>query len=525
MAKFALDQIRRLEALPEDSPETAVLIRHVDCLLEIPWDIRSADETDLETARAILDKDHAYLAEAKERIIEFLAVRKLTGGARSPVLCFEGPPGVGKTTLAEAVARALGRKFVCLSLGGVRDEAELRGHRRTYVGAHPGRIAKGLISCGSSDPVILLDELDKVSYESGRSDVASALLEILDPSLNRNFLDHFVDFPIDLSKVVFIGTANSIIDLPPALKDRLEVVRFTSYSNQDRLSIARKHLLPKCLSEHGLEPADVEMADETLDDLIQTFTCEAGVRDLERSLATLCRRAAKAKASNQEFCKPVAPADLREILGRPAPARTAKRTPTAGAVWGLVVAPYGGDAFQIEAAFLRPAGIPKEVGLTGNMGAIMRESAEAAVSFVRLRFGDNERFSDDLHIHASCADRSKEGPSAGLAIALAVTSALMDLPTPADTAVTGEISLHGQVLAVGGIREKILAAQRLGFRQVVLPKDNMDEATKLGEGVLKDIELKPVATADEALSVLFPSIVVTASGHCTLRDLQHSAKG
>jgi ATP-dependent Lon protease len=392
------------------------------------------------------------------------------------------------------------------------------------VGAHPGRIVKGLISCGSSDPVILLDELDKVSYESGRSDVASALLEILDPSLNRGFLDHFVDYPLDLSKVVFIATANSVAELPAALRDRLEVVRFTSYSNQDRLSIARLHLLPKCLAEHGLSPEDLEISDEVLSSLIQTYTSEAGVRDLERNLATLCRRAAKAKATSQAFDQPISSITLKDALGRPLTNRATNRTATVGAVWGLVVAAYGGDAFQIEAAFLRPAGMPKEIALTGNMGAIMRESAEAAVSFVRLRFGDNARFAEDLHIHAACGDRSKEGPSAGLAIALAVASALLDLPVPADSAITGEITLHGQVLPVGGIREKVLAAQRLGFRRVLLPQDNMEEAMRLEEGVLRDVELVPISNADEGLAALFPSILL-GDGNNALRNLQHSAKG
>jgi len=525
IAKFAQDQIRRLDSLTPDSPEWAVIQRHLECLLEMPWSEKAAQNTDLDTARAILDKDHAFLGEAKERIVEFLAVRQLTGGARSPVLCFEGPPGVGKTTLAEAVARALGRRFVCVSLGGVRDEAELRGHRRTYVGAHPGRIARGLISCGSSDPVVLLDELDKVSFESGRSDIASALLEILDPSLNRRFLDHYIDFPIDLSDVVFIATANSVAGLPAALKDRLEVVAFPSYSNHDRASIARMYLLPKGLADHGLERSDLDIPDETLRALIQTYTSEAGVRELERAIAAICRRAAKAKVTNQPLERPLSPAGLRAILGQPQPNRAHARAAMTGTVWGLVVAAYGGDAFQIEAAFLKPSGSRRDISLTGNMGDIMRESAEAAVSFLRLHLGGCEAFNDDLHIHAACGDRSKEGPSAGLAIAIAVTSALLDTPTPPDMAFTGEITLRGQVLPVGGIREKIIAAQRLGFKEVLLPMDNLDEARDLPMDVLKDIHLIPVSTADEALGIVFPLIAGNLGSGGTRRDFEHSIKG
>jgi ATP-dependent Lon protease len=499
---YVEDQSRRLDTLPEDSAEAAVSARHLETLLEVPWTTCTAKEPSLQEARAILDEDHRFLGEAKERILEFLAVRKLTGGARSPILCFEGPPGVGKTTLAQAVARALGRSFVCLSLGGLRDEAELRGHRRTYVGAHAGRIVRGLTACGSVDPLFLLDEIDKVSFEGSRSDVAASLLEILDPSLNKAFVDHFLELPVDLSNVVFVATANSVQSLPPALRDRIEVVSFPSYSNRDRAMIAKGHLLPKLLREHGLVEGDLRLDASAIEDLVGTYTCEAGVRDLERAIASLCRKAAKSKAGGAGALGVVSRSDLKVLLGASA-VKAERRESMPGTVWGLVVAPYGGDAVQIEAAFFPPNGMKPEICVTGNMGAIMRESAEAAVSFARLWFGENPGFGRDLHIHASSGDRSKEGPSAGLAIAIAVISALHDFVVPSSVAITGEITLRGQVLPVGGVREKLLAAQRLGFRKVILPADNYAEAIQLPEDILSEITILPVSTADDALRELF----------------------
>ena len=394
-----------------------------------------------------------------------------------------------------------------MSLGGLHDEAELRGHRKTYVGAGPGRIAQGLINCGSKNPVCLLDELDKVGKDGLRSDVLSALLEVLDPSLNRAYTDHFVEFPIDLSDVLFITTANSCDELPPALRDRLDIVSFTSYSVFEKMVIATEHLLPKAIKAHGLHGRKVVVTPEALRRIIDLYTSEPGVRQLERHIGTLCRRVAKAVVEKGDKVFQISVAGVPQYLGEPSSEST-RRTDSVGCAWSIVVAGNGGDVIQIEAAFLEPLSDLPEIRLTGNMGNVMRESAETAVSFLRsgtIAGLHKAEFWKDVHIHATQAQRSKEGPSAGLAMAIAIASAYTGTPVSSDVAITGEISLRGLVLPVGGIREKILAAHRLGFKKLLLPQQNLAEANQVPSEIRAEITIVPVQRVEEALGLALQS--------------------
>jgi ATP-dependent Lon protease len=501
VAAHLLSEARKLESLGMDSPETGVLHKHIETLLAIPWFENTPDHIDLAAAQALLDGSHAKLENVKERVLEFMAVRKLSGRYAGNVLCFEGPPGVGKTSFAAKIAEALGRKFMSISLGGLHDEAELRGHRKTYVGAGPGRLVQGLISCGSKNPVCLLDELDKVGKDRMRSDVLSVLLEALDPSLSRSYTDHFVEFPIDLSDVLFITTANSCDDLPPALRDRLEIVSFTSYSVFEKAMIATDHLLPKAIQSHGLQSVQVDVAPEALREIIDNYTSEPGVRQLERHIGNLCRKMAKSVVESGATSFKVASDDLSKYLGDPGLA-AARRADWVGCAWSIVVAGNGGDVIQIEAAFLEPLSDLPEIRLTGNMGNVMRESAETAISFLRsgaVQGLHKAEFWKDVHIHATQAQRSKEGPSAGLAMAIAIASAYTGVPVRSDIAITGEISLRGLVLPVGGVREKILAAHRLGFKKLLLPAQNLAEASQLPAEIRDEILIVPVQRVEEAL--------------------------
>jgi ATP-dependent Lon protease len=507
VASHLQGQARKMEALGSDSPETGVLHKHIDTLLEIPWFETTPDHLDLAVARALLDSSHAKLDNVKERVLEFMAVRKLSGRYSGNVLCFEGPPGVGKTSFAAKIAEALGRKLMSISLGGLHDEAELRGHRKTYVGAGPGRLIQGLINCGSKNPVCLLDELDKVGKDGMRSDVLSVLLEALDPSLSKAYTDHFVEFPIDLSDVLFITTANSCDDLPPALRDRLEIVPFSSYSVFEKMMIATDHLLPKAIETHGLQGFGVSVSGEAIRQIIDQYTNEPGVRQLERHIGHLCRKMAKSVVENGSGEFEITAPGLAEYLGEPG-LGVAHRADSVGCAWSIVVAGNGGDMIQIEAAFLEPLSDLPEIRLTGNMGNVMRESAETAISFLRsgaVTGLHKAEFWKDVHIHATQAQSSKEGPSAGLAMAIAIASAYTGVPVSSEVAITGEISLRGLVLPVGGVREKILAAHRLGFKKLVLPQRNLAEASLLPAEIISEIQIVAVQRVEEALGLALQS--------------------
>lgn len=492
-------QIDVFARIPEASPEIAAYERQIEALLRFPWSISAPERLDLPSAKAVLDRNHFGLREAKERVLEFLAVRKLTGGNSAPVLCFVGPAGVGKTTFARDIAAVLGRPLVSIALGGVRDEAELRGHRRTYVGAQPGRIAQGLLACGVDNPVIVLDELDKVSFDNSRSDVAAALLEILDPASNREFRDNFLEAGINLRKVLFIATANSTAGLPPALRDRLEIIAFPSYSIGEKLRIANEFLFPKLMEANGLSAEDIAVPPLSMDVLVRKHAREPGVRQLERALAALCRKASLRKVMGEPGLN-VDSLCLEQCLGVPV---QAVRRP--GAIAALAVDDLGGALFYIEVEFLEPVSHVPELRLTGSMGEVMRESAEAAYSFIRSGklLPSRDVVGRDIHIHAHESASLKEGPSAGLAIALGLYAKAAQIEIPPDVGVTGEITLSGQVLPVGGVREKLIAAQRNGIGTVILPRENLPELNQVPADVREELRLVLVDTVAEAIEAVF----------------------
>jgi ATP-dependent Lon protease len=492
--------ISKLDRLSDDSPEAHSIINHVECLLSLPWTSRSETNIDLNAARDLLESTHCGLEDIKLRILEYLAVLKLTGGGGGAILCFEGPPGVGKTSFAKTIAQALGREFASISLAGIRDEAEIRGHRRTYVGAQPGRIMQSLAKCSTRNPVLLLDEIDKITSEPLRSDPASALLEVLDGSQNSAFIDHFVQMPFDLSDAIFIVTANRTDGLPPALLDRMEVISFSSYSTDERIRIGRSHVFPTELARHGLQESQLVISDDAWHAMASTYALECGVRNLRRLIATVCRKAALRYAIT-EMPVHIELTELESLLGPPSPLTLRGRN-AIGIITSLVVAQYGGDAVQIEVSFLPPLSSTPELRLTGNMGVVMRESAETALSYLRSRpeFGV---LTHDVHIHAAHGERAKEGPSAGLAIALALASFRLGRPIPSDIGITGEITLHGHILPVGGIKEKIIAAHRLGLRRVIIPTANKGEIVGLPQDVREQLSFHTVSTAEEAFDLAF----------------------
>jgi ATP-dependent Lon protease len=496
-------ELERLASIPSSVAEHTVLRNYLDWLLNLPWNRLTPDQLDLDAASALLDREHHGLHRVKDRLLEFLAVMKLKPDSRAPILCLAGPPGVGKTSLGRSLATALGRSFVRIALGGVRDESEIRGHRRTYVAAMPGRILQGLRRAGSRNPVLLLDELDKLGTDF-RGDPASALLEVLDPEQNKSFTDHFLELPFDLSRVLFITTANWLDPIPPALRDRLEVIELPSYTLEEKLEIVRRHLLPRQRREHGLSPRDVRIAPTAIRRVVEDYTREAGVRQLDRELAAILRKAARRLAQNANTPRPieVRPDNLPELLG---PQRFAAEgrlsTLSPGIALGLAWTPVGGELLHIEAS--RMAGSGKLI-LTGSLGEVMKESAQAALSFLRGHAGphglgaaDHDRF--DLHIHVPSGATPKDGPSAGLGLCVALASLFSGQPTRADTAVTGEISLRGRVLPVGGIKEKLLAALRHGIRRVVLPEGNRKDLPDLPPLALEQIETIFVRSVDDAL--------------------------
>jgi len=505
-AAHADRELRRLAALPQHAPDRHLLRNYLEWMAELPWSSETEDKLDLAEARRVLDEDHHGLTKVKDRILEFLAVRKLAPQASSPILCFVGPPGVGKTSLGRSIARAMGRHFARASLGGVRDEAEIRGHRRTYVGAMPGRVLQSLRRAGSRNPIFLLDEVDKLGADF-RGDPSSALLEVLDPEQNHTFSDHYLEVPFDLSHVLFIATANTLATIPAALLDRMEVIELPGYTDRDKLVIARGFLVPKQLAEHGLSPQRARIEDGALRLLVDEYTREAGVRNLDRQLATLVRKAARRVAEGSADDPLVVDEKfLREALGAPPHLpETAERTRIAGVVVGLARTNHGGDILFIEATAL-PGGEALRLRLTGQLGEVMRESAEAAVSWVRANaqaLGCQHEVlkGGELHLHVPAGSVPKDGPSAGVALATAVVSALSGRRARGEVAMTGEISLRGRVLPVGGIKDKILAAARAGIRTVVIPRRNEKDLVEIPQDVRDELSIRLVDTVDEALAI------------------------
>jgi ATP-dependent Lon protease len=497
-------ELKRLSHIPSASPEYSVIISYVEMLADLPWNKSTDDNTDLERAQAILDRDHYGLEKVKRRIVEFLAVRKLNPSGRSPILCFLGPPGVGKTSLGQSIADALGRKFTRISLGGIRDEAEIRGHRRTYIGAMPGRIIQEIRRLGVRNPVMMLDEVDKVGSDI-RGDPASALLEVLDPRQNNSFVDRYLDVPFDLSHVIFIGTANYMEGIPSPLRDRLETISVPGYTEAEKLNIALRYLVPRQIEEHGLRAEQCRFEEDAIKAIIQEYTYEAGVRELERKIAAVCRSIAAEIARGVQADVTVSPNLVRGILGNSARSEHEQRLPRSlvGVVTGLAYTPTGGDILFVEATKY-----PGKGGflLTGQVGDVMRESMQAAYSLVRARAKDlgihSELFAqNDVHIHVPSGAIQKDGPSAGVAIATALASLFSDCPVRNDLAMTGEITLRGVVLPIGGLKEKSLAALRAGIAEILIPKGNVKDLDDIPLEAKERIRFRPVQTIDEVLAV------------------------
>ncbi|HEY3450155.1 MAG TPA: endopeptidase La [Myxococcales bacterium] len=499
----AVKQLRRLEQMNQDSAEAAVLRTYLEWLVELPWSVKSEDLLDLERARRVLDEDHYGLTKVKERILEHLGVCKLKKAIRGPILCFVGPPGVGKTSLGRSIARALGRSFVRQSLGGVRDEAEIRGHRRTYVGAMPGRILQAMKQAKTHNPVFVLDEVDKLGQDF-RGDPSSALLEVLDPEQNNAFRDHYLNLPFDLSSTLFIATANMMEPIPEPLRDRMEIIELTGYTEEEKLAIARRHLVPKQLGENGLKPGQLNFAPTALRKVIREYTREAGVRSLEREIASLCRKVARRFAEGKRGGVRLGEESVGPLLGPPHfIAEPALDRNEVGQATGLAWTSAGGEVLHIEAQAMKGKG---GLILTGQLGDVMKESAQAALTYTRARekeLGIPEDFfaTHELHVHVPAGATPKDGPSAGVTMACALISAATGTPLRRSVAMTGEITLRGRVLPVGGIKEKILAAARQGgVTTVVLPADNEKDLAEVPASVRAKLDLVPVRTVDEVLA-------------------------
>ena len=497
----ALRELDRLRRIPAASPEYGVLRTYLDLMVELPWNRATPDKLDVNRARRILDRDHYDLEKVKRRILEFLAVRKLAPGSRGPILCFVGPPGVGKTSLGQSIAAALGRRFIRMSLGGMRDEAELRGHRRTYVGAMPGRVIQELRKAGSNNPVFMLDELDKVGADF-RGDPTSALLEVLDPAQNSTFQDHYLNVPFDLSRVLFIGTANYMGPVPPALRDRMEVIELPGYTQQEKLRIARKYLVPRQVKENGLLADQARWTDEAIRHIIESYTREAGVRELERQIGSVCRSLAAMVAAGTARSRTITPRFAAKMLGpRKYEGELAMRTCLPGVATGLAYTPTGGEIIFVEATAFPGKGA---LTVTGQVGDVMKESAMAAFSLLRARAAklglDPSRFAQaDVHVHVPAGAVPKDGPSAGAAIFTALASLAAGREVRADVAMTGEITLRGLVLPVGGIKEKVLAAQRAGIRTVILPARNRKDLADVPAAARKSLQFRFAKDVDDVL--------------------------
>lgn len=497
----AMKELDRYEKLPGTSAESAVIRNYLDWLIALPWKTETKDDINIKRAERILNEDHYGLEKVKERVLEYLAVQQLTNSLKGPILCLVGPPGVGKTSLARSVARSLNRKFVRVSLGGVRDESEIRGHRRTYVGAMPGRIIQGMRKAGTINPVFLLDEIDKMSNDF-RGDPSSAMLEVLDPEQNKNFSDHYIEETYDLSKVMFIATANDLSTIPGPLRDRMEIISIAGYTEIEKLHIAKDYLIKKQLKEHGLQKQQLQIRDDAILSIVRYFTREAGVRGLERQIAKICRKTAKIITSGEKKRVIVTNKNIEEFLGKKIfHYGQAEKEDQVGVATGLAYTAFGGDTLQIEVSLAPGKG---KLVLTGKLGDVMKESAQAAFSYVRSsaeKFGIDPMFHEkyDIHIHVPEGAVPKDGPSAGVTITTALVSALTGKPIRREVGMTGEVTLRGRVLAIGGLKEKTLSAHRAGLTTIIMPKDNERDLDDIPESVREELTFIPVTHVDEVL--------------------------
>jgi ATP-dependent Lon protease len=504
--KQAERELGRFERLPPQAAEHGVIRTYLEWIVELPWSVSTEDHLDLKEAREVLDRDHYDIDKIKERILEFLAVRRLKPDARSAILCFVGPPGVGKTSLGKSIASAMGRKFERISVGGVRDETEIRGHRRTYVGAMPGVILRALRDAGAHNPVMMIDEIDKMGTDF-RGDPSSAMLEVLDPEQNQQFRDHYLDLPFDLSNVFFICTANQLDPIPRPLLDRMEIIELSGYTEEEKLEIAKRYLVPRQIERNGLSKSKIEFSDDALKLIIEGYTREAGVRNLERQIGSVCRKVAREYAEGTRRSKRrVGAKTVRDLLGRPRVVQeVAKRTREPGVATGLAWTPVGGDVLFVEATSFPGEG---KLQITGQLGDVMKESAAAALSYVKGHVwswdGDvpEDWFrSHDLHVHVPAGAVPKDGPSAGITMATALVSLVTGRPVRSDTAMTGEVTLTGQVLPIGGLKEKSLAAQRAGVTHVIAPKLNEADIDDFPESLLKEVKFTFVERVEQVLEL------------------------